>query len=166
MDTSTTVPDGSKRISADDMRLSSFANLYLDKDSETYGNATASAIKAFKLKIPEQYNYARRIGSAYVAKCNAVAQVIMENHGATLPYMIQFALNEMQSAKTSQSKNKWWNDLMNISMFKKAAEVQFVQNINTTNNVQQNNITLTADDAKKFNENFLAFINKGGELPA
>lgn len=157
-----------KKTGGVDLSLSKFASYYLDKNNpETYGHATNSAIKAFNYKVPEQYNTARTIGSKMLTKINSLAQNIMENHGATIPWMVQFALTEMQKPTTSdKTRVAWWKELAKIAGLSKIAEQQVVNIFNQNNtNVNNNIVVVSPEEQKKFNKNFLEFINKGGELP-
>lgn len=57
-----------------------WCNLFLDKKSETYGNATQSAIKAYKLK-PKQYFTAGQIGSRNIKKVENLGLRFSEDSG-------------------------------------------------------------------------------------
>lgn len=60
-----------------------WCNLFLDKNSDTYGNATQSAIKAYKLK-KKQYYSASQIGHDNLKKLNNFGLRFIENDGMTV----------------------------------------------------------------------------------
>lgn len=57
-----------------------WCQLFLDKKSETYGNATQSAIKAYKLK-PRQYASASQMGYTNLRKVESLGLKFAEDDG-------------------------------------------------------------------------------------
>jgi inorganic triphosphatase YgiF len=147
---------------ADKQKLDKFLPLYLNKNSETYSNATRSAIKAFNLDPDRQYNYAMFLGSSLMKKARLHARDIMDNSNATLAYMVNFALLEMKEAKDTNKRRMWWRELMELAGYKK--EAALINIFNQTNNTVNVNV-ISEEERKKFNDNFIKFINSGGEVP-
>lgn len=134
------------------LKLDKFSALYLDPKSETYGNATRSAIKAFGYKDPEEYNAARFAGTYYLAKLQNVINAVLEDQNATIPYLVKFALKEMLDNK-GELRLKWWKEIAWMSGLKKMADINLIVQ-------QQNNLTINVNDSEKanFNEAFKKFL--------
>jgi len=75
----TTDPKQLKKLTK---KFNDWVGLFLDKKSKTYGNATQSAIAAYKLK-PKQYHSASNIGWENVRKLENLGLRFSEDNGIT-----------------------------------------------------------------------------------
>jgi hypothetical protein len=73
-------PEEQARISK---KFELWCNLFMNKKSDTYGNATQSAIKAYKLKA-KQYSSAGVIGHENLKKLKGIGLRFEENDGRTV----------------------------------------------------------------------------------
>lgn len=121
------------------------------KEKDTFGNATQSAIKAYKLDPVKQYDVARRIGSSNVAKRSVVAKDYAERHGLSFNKYVGFAIKQMMETK----KETWWDRVGEITDMKGAAQSQSGTTINNTQ------INVRVDSQKDWNSSFKSFLQSG-----
>ena len=106
---------------------------YTDKESETYGNAVRSSLKAYGKDVnakytSSEYNSASVRAWENIRKARALGMIFIENNGLSFEKMLQFAMKQMLDDKTKNKKD-WWDSLM------KTAGYQQEENTNLQVNV-------------------------------
>ncbi len=107
-------------------KFEKWVELYNDEKSETYGNATASAAKAYNVDLKNKYNTASAIGYQNSKKLQHVAKDYFQRKGFTLQRRMDIL---MKNALTSENP-QWWDRAMKVTGddIEKKVEEKKVQN--------------------------------------
>lgn len=78
------------------IKFNLWAKYFSDKtDRICYGNATQSAIKAYKYDIPKQYHLASVVGSKNMRKYEFLASMICDQEGFSFGELMKIGLKKM-----------------------------------------------------------------------
>lgn len=140
--------DNNYRISPKFLR---FIQLYNDEKSETFGNATRSVLKAYKLDEKTQYNSAMVIASQNLRKLKIIGRDYAEKKGYSIQKIITVAYINALKGNT-----QWWQEfkqLTGINEEKAAVNINFNQQNNTFN-------VGSKEERKELNDKFQKFLEQ------
>lgn len=144
-------------------KFNRWVQLYNDPESKTFGNATQSAIEAYKLDPKKQYDSATAIGRDNTKKHQDIVQDYVKRRGFGFHQFLNMLMR--QAADESKEKHLEWFKLFGkVAGYipdKPGAVVNVVSNTQNNINIDQS----SKEDQADWEAEFESFLMEKGKIP-
>lgn len=138
-------------------KFNRWVKAYNDPESDTYGNATQSIIKAYGLDKDKQYEVATVMGTENLGKLSDIVRDLAQRNGVSLQQFWKVAFKNAFDFDRSD-QHLWWKTVGKTTGYhQEGPDTQ----INIQNNVQNNTqINVSKQEQTDWNKEFQDFLEK------